>query len=406
MKQFWTVLRFELGNYFKSKAFIATTLVLMVMVVGAVTLPTLFMGGGSSKADSDEDTKTTLAILDQGAVVEDITAFEEMLGEYNWINCEDEAEIEKTVDEEKAEAGFIVTAPTSYVYVVKNQGMYDSYKESFEAAFSKLYRDTELVKQGIDPEQVESLFATDFESDTRILGKNSARNYAYTYVLLFVVCFLVIFYGQMIATSVTSEKSNRAIEILVTSVDSNSLIFGKVIAGAASGMAQAVLIIGSGVWAYRITRGAWNHKLDFLFNIPINVWVVYIIFGLLGYLLYAFIYGMLGSLVSKTEDISKSSTPITIVYLIAFFVAVFGLNMPDGILIKVASFIPFSSGNAMLIRVAMGTVSIAEIAISGVILVVSCVIAGLLAAKIFRFGTLMYGNPIKFSHALKKIKEK
>lgn len=409
MKQFWTVLKFEIGNYFKSKAFVLTTFFLMLAVVGAVTIPALFMSGGSSGddgADTEEDMKATLAILDQGLVVEDLTAFEETLGQYNWINCADEAELEKTVDEEKAEAGFIVTEPTAYVYVVKNQSMYDEYQNSFEEAFSRLYRDKELSSQGIDSEQIETLFATKLESDTKILGKNSARNYAYTYVLLFVVYFLVIFYGQMIATSVTSEKSNRAIEILVTSVDSNSLIFGKVLAGAASGMIQAVLIIGSAVWAYRATSGAWNHKLDFLFNIPMNVWVVYILFGLMGYLLYAFIYGMLGSLVSKTEDISKSSTPITMIYLAAFFVSVFGLNMPDSILIKVASFIPFSSGNAMLIRVAMGTVSIAEIIISGVLLAASCVLTGLLAAKIFRFGTLMYGNPIKFSHALKKIKEK
>ena len=70
-------------------------------------------------------------------------------------------------------------------------------------------------------------------------------NYAYTYIMIMVLYFLLIFYGQMIATSVTSEKSNRAIEILVTSVDSNSLIFGKVFAGAIAGLIQCVLILGS-----------------------------------------------------------------------------------------------------------------------------------------------------------------
>ena len=97
----------------------------------------------------------------------------------------------------------------------------------------------------------------------------------------------------MIAVSVTTEKSNRAIEILVTSVDSNSLIFGKVLAGAISGLIQAGIILGSALISYRLCADAWGHGLDFLFQIPAAVWVVFVIFGLLGYLLYAFLLGMI-----------------------------------------------------------------------------------------------------------------
>lgn len=71
---------------------------------------------------------------------------------------------------------------------------------------------------------------------------------------------------------------------------------------------------------------------------------------------------------------------------------------------KVLSFVPFTSTNAMLVRAAMGTVEIWEIVVSGVILVAACVGAGVLAAKIFRMGTLMYGNPIKFKNALKMLR--
>lgn len=126
----------------------------------------------------------------------------------------------------------------------------------------------------------------------------------------------------------------------------------------------------------------------------------------IGYLLYAFFFGMLGALVSKTEDISKTSMPILLIYMASFFIAIFGMGDCDSIMMKVASFIPFTSSNAMLIRVAMGSVELWEVLISGVLLAVSCLAAGILAAKIFRFGTLMYGNPIKFTKALKGIKEK
>ena len=228
----------------------------------------------------------------------------------------------------------------------------------------------------------------------------------FTYKKKIFLYFLIIFYGQMIAVSVTSEKSNRAIEILVTSVDSNSLIFGKVIAGALAGIVPAGVILGSAVIAYRATADAWGHMLDFIFQIPAPVWMIFIVFGILGYLLYAFLFGMVGALVSKTEDISKSSGVVTFLYLASFLITMYGLTSPDSLLVKAASYIPFTSSNAMLLRASMGTVGTWEIALSLAVLAVSCILAGMLAAAVFRFGTLRYGNPIKLSTALRKIREK
>ena len=86
-------------------------------------------------------------------------------------------------------------------------------------------------------------------------------------------------------------------------------------------------------------------------------------------------------------------------------IAMFGMTSnSNSLLMKVASYIPFTSGNAMFIRVSMGSVEIWEVLISAAILIISCIAAGILAAKIFRFGTLHYGNPIKFKTALKKVK--
>ena len=239
----------------------------------------------------------------------------------------------------------------------------------------------------------------------KVLGKDGANNYWYTYILIFVLYFLVLFYGQMIATSITSEKSNRAIEVLVTTVDSTSLIFGKVIAGAISGIFQAGVILGSGLLTYHFTGAGWDYRLDFLFHIPAEVWGAFVVFGLLGYLMYAFLFGMLGALVSKTEDISKSATPVTMIFVVSFILTMTGMNDSSSLLMKVASFIPFTSSNAMFARIALGSVSSVEVVISAAILAATVVVLGWLAAKIFRFGTLMYGNPIKFTQALKKIRE-
>ena len=158
--------------------------------------------------------------------------------------------------------------------------------------------------------------------------------------------------------------------------------------------------------SYGFVKEAWGGMLDFLFNIPANVLIVYAVFAVLSYLLYAFIFGMLGALVSKTEDISKSSSPVLMIYIASFMIAIFGMTSDsNSIVMKVASYIPFTSGNAMFIRVSMGSVAVWEVLVSALILGLSCVIAGVLAAKIFRFGTLHYGNPIKLKTAFRKAKE-
>lgn len=415
MKQFLTVLKFELNNYFKNKSFVLTTIVLMVLAAGIIALPGLLMGrddsssvsGGAESGAAAEETDGTVALFDKNGNISDPAAFGEAMGmNIEWVICTDSAQVEDAVNEGNAEAGFIVEDLLHYTYVVENRSMSDTLQGAFSQAAAMSWRAQTLIEEGLDPAEIESLYQVQPQYETQILGKDSAGSYAYTYMLIMILYFLLIFYGQMIATSVTSEKSNRAIEILVTSVDSNSLIFGKVLAGAIAGLIQCVLILGSAVGTYQIFRESWGGLLDNVFDIPVPVWAAFGVFGMMGYLLYAFCFGMLGALVSKTEDISKASMPVLMIYIISFFIAIMGLNDSNSLLVRVASFIPFTSSNGMLIRISMGSVEMWEIIVSGALLAVFCVGAGILAAKIFRFGTLMYGNPIKFTTALKKIREK
>ena len=406
MKQFWTVLKFELGNYFKNKSFVLTTVVLAVVLAAVVVVPTLFMGKDQESGQNAPEEKTVLAVADESGSIRDMEDFCTYLPGYEVVSCGSGEEVEQIVEEETAAAGFVVTAPDRYEYILLNRSLMTDYQEPFEAALAQNYRNAALSSLGIDAAEVEGIYSAPMQSETTILGKDSAQNYWYTYVLIFFLYFLIIFYGQMIAVSVTTEKSNRAIEILVTSVNSNSLIFGKVLAGAVAGIIQAVLLLGSAVLAYQATADAWGHALDFLFHIPTAVWLIFIVFGILGYLLYAFLFGMMGALVSKTEDISKSSGIVTFLYVASFLITMYGLMTPDSLLVRAASYIPFTSSNAMLLRASMGTVSGVEIAVSLGILVVSCVLTGMLSAAVFRFGTLRYGNPIKLSAAIRKLREK
>ena len=423
MKQFLTVLKFELDNYFKNKSFVITTFVLAFIIAAVVIVPTMIPGLLDEENDKAEPGVSEEIILDD--VVEDEEAelsnygicIAEEATDVNvdmicaafpaeWKKFDSEDAIKEAVEAEEVEAGFVMKSPTDVTYVVNDLSMYDYLGEMFSQTLSACYKQQYLLDKGLSAEEIAEFESFYVNVTEEVLGKDSGENYWYTYVLVFVVYFLIIFYGQMIATSVTTEKSNRAIEILVTSVNSTSLICGKVLAGAIAGVLQAAIILGSGFLSYSFVQEAWDGLLDFLFDIPADVLLVYAVFAVLSYLLYAFIFGMLGALVSKTEDISKSSSPVLMLYIASFMIAIFGMTSnSNSVLMKVASYIPFTSGNAMFIRVSIGSVAAWEVIVSAVILGVSCVIAGVLAAKIFRFGTLHYGNPIKLKTAIRKAKE-
>lgn len=415
MKQFLTVLKFELNNYFKNKSFMVTTLVLAVIMAGIIIVPTFIPGLLKDEPAVTLETAEDVVTEDEGedsfgvvgiyADSYNAEVMQKMTDTFpaEWTAYDDSEALKKAVEQEELQAGFILEGADSVTYVVNNLSMSDDLSDAFCGSLEYYMKQQYLMEKGLTAEEASMAENIHVTVTPEILGKNSARNYGYTYVLVFVVYFLILFYGQMIAVSVTTEKSNRAIEILVTSVNSNSLIFGKVLAGAIAGVLQAVLILGSGFAAYYGFRSAWGGMLDFLFQIPPRVLAAYAVFGLLSYLLYAFIYGTLGAMVSKTEDISKSATPVTLLYVASFLLAVFGMADSDSLMVKIASFIPFTSGNAMFIRISMGSVAIWEILLSAALLILSCVGTGVLAAKLFRFGTLHYGNPIKLTHALKNL---
>jgi len=407
MKQFLTVLKFELNNYFKNKSFVITTLLLVLLIVGVIVVPTLIPGLlGSKDSEGNKETAEELETLGVFVDTEEVEDVERLLSYLpaQWKTYEKETELKQAVEKEEIEAGFILNGAGEATYVVNNLSVSDYLSEAFEQAMARYQKEQYLASFGMSPEEIQKAEASSVILDTEILGKNSVRNYGYTYALVFIVYFLILFYGQMIAVSVTTEKSNRAIEILVTSVNPNSLIFGKVLAGAIAGILQTVLILGTGFVTYGAFSQAWGGMLDFLFDVPSKVLLAYVVFGTLSYLLYAFIFGTLGAMVSKTEDISKSSTLVTLIYVASFLIAMVGLSNSDTLLMKVASFVPFTSGNAMFIRISMGNVAFWEIALSLALLLGSCWITGVLAAKLFRFGTLHYGNPLKLSKALKGIR--
>ena len=417
MKQFFTVFEFEFMNFVKSKSFVIATILIAVLLGGATFLPRFIdmsemLGTESAeknddKEDDEEDKpeeKEQLVIYDESGYFEDLSILSAAFADAEFKAVKSEAAVKKAVESEEAEAGFYVIDDLNYRYYVVNSGMSDMNPVIFDEVLGNIHKQVYCSRQGIDYASFVENYEAPVHGETEVLGKDMESNFWYCYVLVIIIFMIIILYGAMIATSVTAEKSNRAIEVLVTSVDSKCLLFGKVFAGAVSAFVQVGVILAAALIGYRINHTYWGDKLDMLLDIPGSVLLTFAIFGIGGFLFYAFLYGAMGALVSKTEDVNKTAGPLQMLIMGVYFVVLFQLENVDGMLMKVCSYLPFSSYSAMFVRIGMGKVDTIEVIISAVILYTSIFFAGWIGAKIYRMGTLRYGNPIKISRVLKDLR--
>ena len=273
----------------------------------------------------------------------------------------------------------------------------------------RLYQTRALLASGMSPQDASVVMDVSIRATVTSLGKNQADNFFYTYVMIFALYMVIMLYGQMVATNVATEKSSRAMEVLITSARPTSMMFGKVLASCLAGFIQIAAVFGSALVLYHINRDYWagNPLVQSLFNTPPELFAYMLIFFVLGFLIYAFLYGALGSTATKLEDINTSTMPLILLFVAAFMVSMMGMSSGnvDSTLMKVCSFVPFTSPMAMFTRIAMSTVPMHEILLSIAILVVSSAGIGVLAAKISRVGVLLYGTTPKLGAILKAIRK-
>ena len=410
MKQFKTILKFELDNYFKSKSYIISTIIICILAAGIMFAPRIkdaFKSDSSSSSSSNEENiedLTKYAIYDATGIAEE-ESLRDMFADIHFVFCDSADQVKEMVKSEEAKKGFIVNSLTSFDYVVFNNSMMDQTGYDFKEYMALLNKMDYCRENNLNIDEFLAMEYQEIEMNEEILGKDSASNYWYCYALVIIIFMLIVMYGMTIASSVTNEKSNRSIEILVTSTSSTAILFGKVIAGAIATIFQAGLIGGSLIGSYQFNKAYWSSTFQAIFDIPSNVLVTFAIFGIGGFLVYAFMYGALGALVSKIEDLNKTAGTAQMIVTLVYIVSLINLMNVDGVIIKVLSFLPISSYSAMFARVAMGNVAVWEVVVSAVILYATVILVGIIGGKIFRSSTLRYGNPIKLSNALKGMKK-
>lgn len=410
MKQLGKILRFELLGYLKNKVFVGITVFLVIAIAVAMYIPNLLSFFKSEDGATDASDLPVMLVYAKDNELSSLIKqyFDKAFTEYNVTVARGTIDsVKEQITSGSAECAFVMDSAASYTYYVDNLSMYDSNTSVANTVLQEVYRVTAMMQNGLTSEQVSGIMSVQIESNTTALGKDQMQNFFYTYIMIFALYMVILLYGQMVATNVATEKSSRAMEVLVTSAKPASMMFGKVLASCIAGLVQLVAIFGSALVFYNINKAAWgdNTIIQSIFNIPVDLFVYMLIFFVLGFLIYAFLYGAIGSTASKLEDINTSVMPITFLFIIAFFVVMFSMTSGsiDNTMMKVCSYIPFTSPMAMFTRICMSTVAWYEIAISIAILIGSTVAVGFISAKIYRVGVLLYGTTPKIGSIMKAV---
>ena len=412
MKQFGKILKFELLGYLRNKIFVGFTIFLVAAIAVVMFIPNIISAFQSDEGDDPTTALSTMLIYAEDEGLSSLVKeyFSGVFVNYNVKVAEGNVDTlkEKIVSGEAA-CAFVMHSASSYTYYVNNLSMYDSNTAVADTVLQEICRMQAMLQNGLTPEQVGEIMSITIESHTETLGKDQMQNFFYTYIMIFALYMVILLYGQMVATNVATEKSSRAMELLITSAKPTSMMFGKVIASCLAGFTQLVVVFGTAILLYNVNKDALTNPLiASIFDIPVSLFIYLIVFFILGFLIYAFLYGAIGSTASKLEDINTSVMPITFLFIIAFMVVVMSMSSGeiDNAAMLVCSYIPFTSPMAMFTRICMSTVAGYEIAASIAILVGSTVGIGILSAKIYRVGVLLYGTPPRIGTILKTVFKK
>lgn len=232
-------------------------------------------------------------------------------------------------------------------------------------------------------------------------------------LLTFLTYLFVMSYGGMVLQSVAEEKSNRIVELMVSSVRPYQLMMGKIIGIGLVGLFQmlvwavmlAVIFMGVGAMSDTgVSADSVAEIFSAVLSLPlVEIVTLFVLYFIGGYLLYASILAACGASVNDAQDSQQFLMPVMVLMLFAFYAGFYGSTNPDGPLAYWCSFIPFTSPIVMMVRVPYG-IPVYEEILSIALLYVSALVLLALSAKVYRTGILMYGKKISFREMLRWLK--
>ncbi len=411
MKDLKTVIGFTMKEMVKRKSFIISTIIILILIVIGFNVPNIIKAfkGNSSEAEKDK-----LLIVDTENI------FEGTLNSLNNMELGYEANTtnenisfekikEKIENKEIDEAIIIEKNQENYKirYIIEDATMVQKIPTTLENAISSIYSNLQISKLGLTEEQIKGI-TPNFEFSIEQTEEQKVSGNVFAMMLMSLVLFYAIYFcAYQVSSSITTEKTSKIMETLVTSTSPRTIVLGKTIGIGIVGLVQVCLIVGTAIISAKICldENLVNSVLD-VSKITPYLGIVTIIYFILGYFAYALLYALTGSTVSKPEDIQSANTPVALIAVIGFYLSYFTMMNPTSDLNVLASMLPISSPFCMPFRIMMGLANTTHVLISIAILLITILIVAKVAIKIYSNAILNYGTKISFKDMVKIYKDK
>ncbi|GLY11246.1 ABC transporter permease [Pseudobacillus badius] len=406
MNNFWMILSQSYINKLKTKPFIITTLLVAAVIIAAANFEQIFSNFG------DDNEQAKVAVVDQtGALYEPLKEQLAAAGANVKVVKSDqtEAQLKKAVEQETYKGYLLLERNSegmpSATYKAENIAN-SSLSSEIRQALQALKTREVAGKLQLTDEQIQ-LWNAPVSFDTIALAKGAKSEeeliqaQALVYVLLFLIYLSVIMYANMIASEVAIEKSSRVMEILISSVSPIKQMFAKILGIGLLGLTQLVIWFAAAYIAM-VNQPDGSLVQSIGLQSASGSMIIYaILLFILGYFLYATIAALLGSLVSRLEDVQQMMTPLTLLVMAGFFISMYGLGNPESPFITVTSYVPFFTPMILFVRISLLSIPPWEIALGFGVLIAAIIVFGIIGARIYKGGVLMYGK----SNSLKDMKK-
>ena len=410
MNDLKTVTLFTMKEMLKRKSFIITTIIILLLIIIGFNIPNII------NAFTDGETNKTKMLISDSANV-----FEGTLESLKQMDLECEVqvtnenisfdEIKTKIENEEIDRAIIIEPKENGTYklryIVKNMIQTTMIPEPFMNAINTIYTNLQMSKLGLTQEQLESL-TPNFEVSIEQTSEQKINGNIGAIMLLSLVLFYAIYFcAYQVSSSITTEKTSKIMETLVTSTSPRTIVLGKTIGIGIVGLVQVCLFVATALISAKLflEPGLIESVLDMSKFTPYLA-VITIVYFILGYFAYALLYALTGSTVSKPEDIQSANTPVAILAVIGFYLSYLTMMDPTSNLNVFASIFPISSPFCMPFRIMMGVASTTDVIISLLLLIMTILIVSKVAIKIYSNAILNYGTKMSLSDMIRIYRDK
>lgn len=389
MKSIWLIAKREFKTRTLARANIISSIVMIAAIVVGGLVANYFLNrddGGADQVGVTASVEDLEPALSQAARIQGL--------DWEFVSI-DEAAIAQEIED--GLLGVVTGEAASPEIVV--DGYDDTLFNVVSVASSQYALAGQIAELGGDPEQVTQAVAA---AEPTVTNLEEPRDFDgasfFAGIIVVSVLFFALIQGaSVIMMGVVEEKVSRVVEILLATVKPSQLLAGKVLGvGMYSLVAMATLVIPlTAIGAY---LGFFDE-----FQIPIGPLLINVlVWFLLGYAIFAILFGGMAALVSRQEDIGAVTTPMLFMMMIPFYLAMFLVpNNPDGLFTQVATFIPFFAPFIVPIRSGIGAIETWEVALAAGICLAVIPILVWLGARIYSNSVLNTGGRTKLLQALK-----